>query len=472
MAQNISADQQVDQQQTRSASDAESDAEQLRRRNRELSILNAIASALNSSVDLQQALEVTLAQVAELLGLRTGWIWLLHEETGESYLAAAQNLPPILARNPRRMEGRCYCLDTFRDGDLEGAANINVLECSRLWGLVDGTDGLRYHASIPLYAQTATPNKQLGVLNVASGDWRALSPANLRLLHTVGDLLSIAIERARLYATSAQVGAVEERNRLAREIHDTLAQGLAGIALQLESADALLEAAEAQAAEEGDTERGRSHQVQRAVRQALALTRANLEEARRSVLDLRAAPLEGRTLAQALAKLVEDVGAEHGLDVIFSSAGGSRPLPVRLEVGVYRIAQEALTNVLRHADARHVSVALEITPERLRYSIADDGRGFDATRIPAGRFGLLGLNERAKLLGGKLRLRSAPGSGTTLEVTVPLETPKANVKGAAPATPDRAARNVRTSKAREDTPRDAGKTVVNDVGNGAGEARR
>ena len=103
-----------------------SSAERLRRRNRELSILIAIARALNQSVDLDQALRATLAQVAELLDLRTGWIWLLDEETGESYLAAAQNLPRALAANPRHMEGRCYCLDTFRAGDLDGAANVNV----------------------------------------------------------------------------------------------------------------------------------------------------------------------------------------------------------------------------------------------------------------------------------------------------------------------------------------------------------
>jgi two-component system NarL family sensor kinase len=106
----------------------------------------------------------------------------------EPYLAAAQNLPPVLADEPRRMDGSgyCYCLDTYRKGDLEGAANVNVLTCSRLDGLVDGTDGLRYHASIPLYAG----EKKLGVMNVASPAWRGLGSEDLQLLNTVGDLLS------------------------------------------------------------------------------------------------------------------------------------------------------------------------------------------------------------------------------------------------------------------------------------------
>src|SRR5215470_20182834 len=181
----------------------ESDTDKLRRRNRELSILNTIAEALNREIDLSQAMRTTLAQVAELFDLHASWIWLHHEDTGEPYLAAAQNLPPALADAPERMEGSCYCLDMFQSGDLGGAANVNVITCSRLKGLVDGTDGLRYHASVPLYAH----GKQLGVLNVASADWRRLSSDDLRLLFTVGDLLSIAVERARLFASSAQFGA-------------------------------------------------------------------------------------------------------------------------------------------------------------------------------------------------------------------------------------------------------------------------
>jgi len=378
----------------------ESDADKLRRRNRELSILNSIVQALNRSVDLEQALRAALAQVAELLDLQTGWVWLLHEESGDSYLAAAQNLPPALANNPHKMEGSCYCLRTYREGDLEGAANVNVVECSRLYGLVDGTDGLRYHASIPLYAH----GKKLGVLNVASTDWRRLSPEDLQLLYTVGDMLGIAIERARLFNKSAQVGAVEERNRLAREIHDTLAQGLTAVSLQLESADALLEV---------EKEPARVRQV---VQQALALTRANLEEARRSVLDLRAAPLEERTLAEALALLA----GQAEVPVTFTVTGGNRPLPPRIESGVYRIAQEALTNVNRHAQASRAAMELVMMPAEVNLIVEDDGRGFDLALIPDNRYGLIGLNERVKLLNGRLHVKSSPGAGTRLEVAIPL----------------------------------------------------
>jgi two-component system NarL family sensor kinase len=382
-------------------------SEDLRRLNHELSVLNAIARELNRSVDLGEALDFTLSRVAELLGLKTGWIWLADENSSQFYLAASQNLPPALANEPRRMDGSgyCYCLDTYKRGDLAGAANINVLTCSRLRGLVDGTGGLRYHASIPLY----TGDEKLGVMNVASSDWRSLSPEDLQLLYTVGDLLSIAVERARLYARSTRLGAVEERNRLAREIHDTLAQGLTATTLQLESADAMLEASSPAA------------RAREPLRRALSLTQSNLEEARRSVLDLRAAPLEGRLLSEALEVLVERWETETGIDTHYAMVNGARPLPPRVEVALYRICQEALANVAQHAAAGHVDVRLVATPEQVRLVVEDDGRGFDASAGPGERHGLVGMNERARMLGGSLEVRSSPEAGTRVEVTVPLE---------------------------------------------------
>ncbi len=383
----------------------DSNTEKLQRRNRELSILNTIAEALNREVDLPRALSVALGQVATLLDLHTGWIFLVDEDTGETYLAATQDLPPVLIQHPRLMQNTCYCLDTYLAGDMGGAANVNVITCTRLKGLVDGTDGLRYHASIPLYAR----GKKLGVLNVASRDWRELSADDLRLLYTVGDLLSMAIERALLFTRRSEIGAVEERNRLAREIHDTLAQGLTAITLQLETADALLET-------NADVAR-----VRKTIQQAMTLTRANLEEARRSVLDLRAAPLEGKTLAQAVAALLDNWSKTAETQTRLEIEGGRRSLPVRIEAGLYRVVQESLTNIRRHAHAQNVTIRLSMMPDHVYLMIEDDGEGFDPSNIPQeGRYGLIGLNERVKLLGGTLNLQSNPNSGTRVEVKIPL----------------------------------------------------
>jgi two-component system, NarL family, sensor kinase len=380
---------------------AETDTEKLRRRNRELSILNTIAQAMNQEVDLTRALNAALAHVAALFDLKTSWIYLLDEE-GKPYLAAAQDLPPALADHPRRMSGECDCLWCYEFDELTKPSNIT---CSRLENLVVGTAGLRQHASIPLDAR----GKQLGVLNVASTDWGDLADEDLQLLYLVGDLLAIAIERGKLFNKSVELGAIEERNRLAREIHDTLAQGLTAIALQLETADALLEAGSA------------NERIRQAVTQALNLTRSNLEEARRSVLDLRAAPLEGRPLAEAMQALVTEWASRRKVTAYFEVAGTPRPLPVRIEIGLYRILQEALTNIGRHAQAHNVNVQLQMTPDEVRLVIDDDGRGFDTTKVREGGYGLIGMNERARLMGGSLEFCSAPDDGTKIEVGVPLE---------------------------------------------------
>jgi two-component system, NarL family, sensor kinase len=360
---------------------------------RYLGILNALAQALSHSLDLEQVLLTALDKVAELLELDTGWVWLLDENTGESRLAAARNLPPGLVERPRLMEGSCLCLRTYQAGDLRGAANVNVVWCTRLEKLVEGKNELQFHASIPLYAD----DRKLGILNVASRDWRELSAEELDLLYTVGALVSLAVERTRLAARSAQLAALEERNRLAREIHDTLAQSLAAIAMRLETADA--------------------------VRHALALTRSTLAEARRSVLDLRAAPLEGRTLVEALRALGNEFRDADGqaLDVeVTCDAADQRGLPPAVEIGLYRIAREALTNVVRHASATRATVRLERTDGGVRMRITDDGAGFDASLVAPGRYGLIGATERARLLGGSLHIDSAPGAGTTIDVQVPV----------------------------------------------------
>jgi two-component system, NarL family, sensor kinase len=371
---------------------------------RDLGILNALAQALSQSLDLAQVLHTALDKVAELLELETGWVWLLDERTGASRLAAARELPPGLVEHPELMEGACYCLNTYRAGDLRGAANVNVVWCSRLEKLVEGTNELQCHASIPLYAD----DRKLGILNVASRDWRELSDDELNLLYTVGALVSLAIERTRLAATTAQLAALEERNRLAREIHDTLAQSLAAISMQLETADARAEA-------------GGDARLAAMVRRALTLTRSTLEEARRSVTDLRTPPLEGRTLAESLRALGGELRgvAERPvqLDVVGEDDGG---LPAAVEVGLYRIAREALTNVARHARATKARLHLTREQGRVRMRIEDDGTGFDPNGVPPGRFGLLGMSERARLLGGSLRVESAPGEGTVVQVDVPV----------------------------------------------------
>src|SRR5712691_1527567 len=395
----------------------------LLRSNRELAVLYTIAGHLNRKVDVHEALQEVLAQVTKLLGLQTGWVWLLNEQ-GAPYLAAAQALPPYLADHPQRMTGFCLCLDTFLNGDLEGAANINVLRCSRLKNAERDSDpsslGLRFHASVPIYAGD-TP---LVVLNVASEDWRELQVEELQLLHIIGDQIGLAMQRARLSAehtrAAARLATIEERNRLAREIHDTLAQGMAAITLQLETADAYM-------GKRSSTEEGsRPKRAQEAIRRALSLARSNLEEARRSVMDLRAAPLQDRILPEALSALAQQAGDETPVEVqyTYSPPADFPALPARLEAAIYRIAQEALANACKHAKAQHIYLTLTVDDQHLHLQVQDDGRGFDPDKVTRsareGHFGLAGMSERVKLLGGSICIQSEPGAGTCIDVWIPL----------------------------------------------------
>jgi two-component system NarL family sensor kinase len=389
----------------------------LLRGNRDLAILYDIAGYLNREVDVHEALQEVLGRVTALLGLTTGWVWLLNEQA-EPYLAASRALPPYLADHPHRMTGSCICLDTFISGSMEQAANVDVLRCSRLKNAEREGDpsalGLRFHASVPIYAGT----RPLGVLNVASEDWRELQPQELQLLHIISDQIGLAMQRARLSAqhtrAAARLATTEERNRLAREIHDTLAQGLAAISLQLETADALAE-----------TKPDRAHA---AIQRALSLARSNLEEARRSVMDLRAAPLQKHTLPEALEALTVELReqGENAPPVVRYSSSPLQhfpALPARVEAGVYRIAQEGLANACKHAAAQEVSIILSADEHRVTLGIEDDGLGFDVEEVTGmgrdGHFGLTGMIERVKLLGGKICIESEPGSGTAIFVAIP-----------------------------------------------------
>jgi len=388
--------------------------------NRELAVLYDIAGYLNRQIDVHDVLHEVLRRVTELFGLRTGWVWLL-DDRNEIYLAAKQNLPPYLADHAERLTGTCVCLDTFLSSTMGQASNVDVLRCSRLKNAERDSDpsalGLRFHASVPIH----TGDRVLGVMNVTSEDWRELRPDELQLLHIISDQIGLAIQRAQLSAehtrAATRLATTEERNRLAREIHDTLAQGLAAIALQLETADALFQS--------------RPERAQETIQKALQLARSNLEEARHSVMDLRAAPLQKHSLPEALAALAvaEQAPATPPLvPVVDYTCLPAQHFPIlsaRIETGLYRIAQEALTNARKHAKADKISMTLIAEEQWISLSVQDDGCGFDFESVAqqinrsSGHFGLAGMNERVKLLGGNLCILSEQGAGTRIEVSIP-----------------------------------------------------
>jgi two-component system NarL family sensor kinase len=378
------------------------DLHQLQQRNQELSILNTIAQDLNKAVELEKALDATLKQTVHLLNLQTGWIWLTNAENETTYIAASYNLPPVFHHKPQLLNGTCYCIDKYLKDNLENASNISEITCTRLKNLSEGTKGLRFHASVPLFGR----KDKIGIMNVLSEDSQELSESQLQLLYTIGDMLSIAIERARLFENSKQLGVAQERNRLAREIHDTLAQGLSGITLKLETIQAFLE-------------NGKLEKIDALLNQTLDLTRSNLEEARRSVLDLRATPLQGNNLVEALEKLVIDINDSEKLMGSFEVIGTYQKLELRIELGLFRIAQEAIRNIIKHANCENFWLRILFENEKIILTIKDDGKGFEVDQHSEG-FGLVGIAERAHLLKGKVEIVSEKEKGSILKIEIPV----------------------------------------------------
>jgi signal transduction histidine kinase len=219
----------------------------------------------------------------------------------------------------------------------------------------------------------------------------ALREANTRLAGYAETLERLATSR--------------ERNRLAHELHDTLAQGLSAVAVQLEATAALWEPRPAEA--------------RTTLAEALATTRTALAEARRAIAALRASPLEDRGLAGAIRSLAESTASRAGLVLDAEIPDRLDGLPPEVEQVVYRIAAEALANVARHAQARRLGVRLEACPPGLSLSVADDGRGFNpAAPGDGGRFGLQVMRERAASIGAELLVESSPGSGTVVRLVV------------------------------------------------------
>jgi len=242
---------------------------------------------------------------------------------------------------------------------------------------------------------------------------RAVRDEQGRLLYREGVVTDITDRKRAEEATIRQtreLAVLEERNRMAREIHDGLAQGFTGVVLQLEAAEQAL-----------DLQPG---EVSNHLNRAKDLARKCLEEARRSVWNMRPLALEDRPLETVLQQEISRFAAPGQEKAIFDISGDKRELPPDVQVALLRICQESLTNVIRHARATVVTVELIYNPDTVCLKVHDDGLGFDvkAAKKDANRqnrFGLVGMEERASLLGGTLAIESQKGKGTLVEVRIP-----------------------------------------------------
>ncbi len=185
---------------------------------RELKCLYSISLHLNSVVDLNTALMLVLKETIKALDMNTGWIWLLHPKTNSVFLAASHNLPKAFKERPERLSGWCYCIEKYLENDMPTAQNISEVTCSRLKDINAGTNGLKYHATLPLYEK----EKKIGLLNIVSENSGQLTDQQLNLLRHIGLLLSATMERTSIFEKSKDAGIFEERSRLAQKFKSNI----------------------------------------------------------------------------------------------------------------------------------------------------------------------------------------------------------------------------------------------------------
>lgn len=251
-------------------------------------------------------------------------------------------------------------------------------------------------------------NQPIGFIGFAFCDRTVLTNEQLEFVQALTNQATLAIHLTRLAEQARTNALTDERNRLAREIHDTLAQAFTGISLQLEAAKNILVQ---------QPETAKSY-----LDQARDLTRQGLSEARRSVHALRSQALETESLVRALQKSLTQMTLNTSLQTEFQLQGTPTLLEEGLQLNLLRIGQEAITNALRHAQAQTLTVTLTFTDQQVSLGIVDDGVGFEpqnAADITG--FGLVGIHERTARYKGQVQIMSQPGKGTSIEVTLPTQ---------------------------------------------------
>ena len=367
-----------------------------------LATLNAIGEVLNREADFSSAVRPTLVRLIELVDLTAGWVFQTNVSKGDSHqgsfsLAAYSGLPPALMRDDLEplCKGGCECQSMLKGGELE--CGVNMVTCSRLASAIGDKGGLEIHASVPLLGQSGP----VGILNLtAPGDTR-FDAETLSFLNVVGKQIGIAFERSRLQeerTEEARYAAVlEERQRIAQEMHDQVAQ-------LLFAADLSLEVARSQ----GDDETR-----ERSLSNASESVKSALLELRALVEVLRPAELSGG-LHPALTRLADRTSGSVGVHLDAEELDLS---PSHSDA-LYRIAQEALHNALRHARAQNIWLRLRRTRGRLELRVEDDGRGLPVGLKSVG-LGIDRMRAHAENIGGSFQIRTRDAGGALVLIEVP-----------------------------------------------------
>jgi signal transduction histidine kinase len=368
----------------------------------QLESLNEVGAALVGELELDPLLDLVATRLRELIGARLVAIAL---PAGDALRVAAAD-----------GEGAAdLAAIRFLENDSKTARVLERGRSERVDSLLEDPEvsqdvARRLGATTGLYVPLLVRDRPIGVLIAHDkiGRDQRFTSADLRLAEQFAVRAAIAVDLSQRVARDALrrvVGGQElERRRLARELHDETGQALTSILLGLRTVD--------EAADSAD--------VRKAVADLRKLVVATLQDVRRLAVQLRPKALDDFGLVPALERLVQTFSETSGIQVDLEARLGDERLPAEVETTLYRIVQEALTNVVKHAEAQKVSILLVPRDGSVTAVIEDDGRGFDPSLATADRLGLQGMRERVELHDGRLTVETASGSGTTLAVEVPL----------------------------------------------------
>jgi signal transduction histidine kinase len=369
---------------------------------RQLESLHEIGNALAEELELEPLLAIVAARLRELVDARI--VLVAVPDTPATLRVAAAD-----GEDAGELVGMTLELGGSKVGKVLERARSERVDSVLDDPEVDQAAVRRLGVASALYVPLVVHGRAVGVVaahDKLGGDPR-FGDEDVRLAESLAARAAIALDLSERVSRDAVRRVVEgqeiERKRLARELHDETGQALTSILLGLKSLE--------QGASEEDRER---------VADLRELVVSTLQDVRRLAVELRPAALDDFGLAPALERLVETHRAHDGVAIDIEVRLGEGRLPADVETTVYRIVQEALTNVVRHASAERISILVARKNDSVVAVIEDDGAGFDPDRVSADRLGLAGIRERVGLLGGRLRVEAAPGKGTTLAAEVPL----------------------------------------------------
>jgi signal transduction histidine kinase len=390
--------------------------EEIQRRNEELAALNAIAAVVSQSLDLNQILNDALDEVLQLDALKVeagAMIFLLDEQTGELALAVHRGIPEdhSCLVGPLQV-GDCLCGLAAQRGEV-----IVSDDCRQ-----DERHNRRW-PEIPPHRDICLPlkvrGKVLGVLKVWVPVAQEVTDADVKLWTSVSGQIGVAVENARLYeaehvareqlrdlASYLQTAREEERAHIAREIHDEFGQALTALKMDLSWLTGRLPGGEPLLAEK--------------ISSMSDLIDSTIQTVRRVATELRPGLLDDLGLMAAIEWQAEEFAKRTGIDCELYLGDEEIVLDRDLATAAFRIFQETLTNVARHAEATEVRIALQDKPDELVLVVCDNGKGIAESQISGSKsLGLIGMRERARVWGGDVAFQGVPGEGTTVTVWIP-----------------------------------------------------